>query len=148
MNIKTLTKFATPVVLGASASAAMAGTGGSEFSDVATLLEEWSQGVLGKILALGALIVGIAFGLVRQSVVAAVIGGVSDRPVLERSLLRNRNQTRRAGFFGCSGLTGFGNGADQPTPFPKPTLRTSRDKGEVTARSHTRRVFLKRTPIL
>ena len=74
MNIKTLTKFATPVVLGASASAAMAGTGGSEFSDVATLLEEWSQGVLGKILALGALIVGIAFGLVRQSVVAAVIG--------------------------------------------------------------------------
>ena len=73
MNTKFI-KFAAPVVLGASASAAMAGTGGSEFSDVATLLEEWSQGVLGKILALGALIVGIAFGLVRQSVVAAVIG--------------------------------------------------------------------------
>ena len=73
MNTKFI-KFAAPVVLGASASAAMAGTGGSEFSDVATLLEEWSQGVLCKILALCALIVGIAFGLVRQSVVAAVIG--------------------------------------------------------------------------
>ena len=48
--------------------------GGSEFEEIWTLIQGWSQGVLGRIIALGALIVGIAFGLVRQSVVAAVIG--------------------------------------------------------------------------
>ena len=74
MNIKTFTKFAAPVALGLSASAAMAGSGGSEFSELQTLLEDWSKGVLGRILAVGALIVGISFGLVRQSVIAAVIG--------------------------------------------------------------------------
>ena len=46
----------------------------AEFDDIWTLIQGWSQGVLGRIIALGALIVGIAFGLVRQSVVAAVIG--------------------------------------------------------------------------
>ena len=34
----------------------------------------WATGTLGKIIALAALIVGIGFGLVRQSVIAAVIG--------------------------------------------------------------------------
>lgn len=51
-----------------------AGNGGDEFQQVYDLLEEWSTGTLGKIIALGALIVGIGFGLVRQSVIAAVVG--------------------------------------------------------------------------
>ena len=74
MNFKALTKFAAPVVLGAAASVAMAGTGGTEFNELKDLLEGWSEGILGRILAVGALLVGICFGLVRQSVVAAVIG--------------------------------------------------------------------------
>lgn len=60
------------------AGVAYAGTkgtaGGEEFSDIWDLIQGWSQGVLGRIIALGALIVGIAYGLVRQSVVAAVVG--------------------------------------------------------------------------
>ena len=73
MNMKFL-KYSLTALLGASATAAMAGSGGTEFSALEDLLTEWAQGVLGRILAIGALIVGIAFGLVRQSVIAAVIG--------------------------------------------------------------------------
>ena len=79
MNIKSIAKAAVACSLMAGAAAAFAGVGGttpggSEFDAIWTLIQGWSQGVLGRIIALGALIVGIAFGLVRQSVVAAVIG--------------------------------------------------------------------------
>ena len=79
MNIKSVAKAAVACSLMAGAAAAFAGVdgttpGGSEFESIWNLIQGWSQGVLGRIIALGALIVGIAFGLVRQSVVAAVIG--------------------------------------------------------------------------
>ncbi len=79
MNLKSFGKVALACGLFAGAAAVYAGVGGtapggSEFDDIWTLIQGWSQGVLGRIIALGALIVGIAFGLVRQSVVAAVIG--------------------------------------------------------------------------
>ena len=38
------------------------------------LLTGWSQGTLGRTLALGMFVVGIAAGIVRQSVMAAVAG--------------------------------------------------------------------------
>ena len=77
MQIKTIKKLAVAGLLLGGAAAVYAGgaaTGGSEFSEIWDLIEGWSQGFLGRILALGALIVGIAFGLVRQSVIAAVVG--------------------------------------------------------------------------
>ena len=79
MNLKSIGKVALACGLFAGATAVYTGVGGttpggSEFDDIWTLIQGWSQGVLGRIIALGALIVGIAFGLVRQSVVAAVIG--------------------------------------------------------------------------
>ena len=79
MNFKSFGKAALTLGLFAGAMAAYAGVngntpGGSEFDSIWELIQGWSQGVLGRIIALGALIVGIAFGLVRQSVVAAVIG--------------------------------------------------------------------------
>lgn len=79
MNFKSIGKVALACGLFAGAAAVYAGVdgnnpGGSEFEEIWTLIQGWSQGVLGRIIALGALIVGIAFGLVRQSVVAAVIG--------------------------------------------------------------------------
>ncbi len=73
MNAKFF-KFALPAIFAAGAAAAVAGTGGAEFTDLNTLFKEWSEGILGRILAVGALLIGIAFGLVRQSVIAAVIG--------------------------------------------------------------------------
>ena len=41
---------------------------------VVTLLTNWSQGTLGRTLALGMFIVGIAAGIMRQSIMAAVAG--------------------------------------------------------------------------
>lgn len=79
MNLNSFSKAVLTAGLFVGAAAAYAGVGGtapggSEFSDIWDLIQGWSQGILGRIIALGALIVGIAFGLVRQSVVAAVIG--------------------------------------------------------------------------
>ena len=78
MNMKSFGKAALASALLIGAGAAFAGstggTGGTEFSGIWDLIQGWSQGYLGRILALGALVVGIAFGLVRQSVIAAVVG--------------------------------------------------------------------------
>jgi conjugal transfer pilus assembly protein TraA len=54
---------------------AMAGTGGNaEFGPVYTMLEGWFQGTLGKIVALSAMGVGLAWGVVKQSIMAVVLG--------------------------------------------------------------------------
>jgi conjugal transfer pilus assembly protein TraA len=53
---------------------AMAGTGGTEFDDIYTLLVGWTQGTLGKIIALGMFMVGLSAGIVNQSIVSVVIG--------------------------------------------------------------------------
>jgi conjugal transfer pilus assembly protein TraA len=55
-------------------SPAMAGSGGTEFEDIYDLLMGWSQGTLGKVMAVGMFLVGIGMGIVRQSVTAAVTG--------------------------------------------------------------------------
>jgi conjugal transfer pilus assembly protein TraA len=52
----------------------LAGTGGSEFDDIYNLLVGWTQGTLGKIIALGMFMVGLAAGIVNQSIISVVIG--------------------------------------------------------------------------
>ncbi len=85
MNIKKIAKFALAGGAVATASAgafAAQGVGAvdgvtantTDFDEVWELLVGWTQGALGKVLALGALILGIGFGLVRQSVAAAAVG--------------------------------------------------------------------------
>ena len=51
---------------------AYAGTGGTEFDDVWDELEGWAEGALGRVISVGLLIVGLAAGIVRQSIMAAV----------------------------------------------------------------------------
>jgi conjugal transfer pilus assembly protein TraA len=58
----------------ARASAAIAGTGGTEFTDLYTTLQGWSQGYLGKTIALGAFIVGMGIGIAQQSIMAIALG--------------------------------------------------------------------------
>lgn len=65
------TLAAGALVLG---SDAMAGTGGTEFDDIYSLLVGWTTGTLGKVIALGMFMVGLAAGIVNQSIVAVVIG--------------------------------------------------------------------------
>lgn len=85
MNIRKIAKFtAVGGAVSAASATALAATGvgavsgvaanDTDFDEVWELLVGWTQGALGKVLALGALILGIGFGLVRQSVAAAAVG--------------------------------------------------------------------------
>lgn len=66
-------KLVPVAVLGLSATSAFAGSD-ADFEDVFQLLSDWSQGSLGKLVSLAAVIVGVGIGIVKQSIMAAVIG--------------------------------------------------------------------------
>ena len=53
---------------------ALAGTGGTEFQSVYQTLMDWTQGSLGKSIAIGFFLVGLGGGLMRQSLICIVIG--------------------------------------------------------------------------
>ena len=53
-------------------AAAQAGTGGTEFEPFYDTLVDWVQGSLGKSIALAMFLVGVAVGVVRGSIIAAV----------------------------------------------------------------------------
>jgi len=71
---KALLASLAAVAIVAVAPDVMAGTGGTEFNDIYTLLIGWSQGTLGKIIALGMFLVGLSAGIVNQSIVSVVVG--------------------------------------------------------------------------
>jgi conjugal transfer pilus assembly protein TraA len=58
----------------AAVGAAHAGSGGTEFAAAYTLIEGWITGVLGKLMAIGALAVGLGIGIMKQSIVSVVVG--------------------------------------------------------------------------
>lgn len=73
-NLSTKQLFVLVMSLTVCASA-MAGTGGNaEFGPVYTMLQGWFQGTLGKIIALSSMGVGLAWGVVKQSIMAVVTG--------------------------------------------------------------------------
>lgn len=53
---------------------ALAGAGGTEFDSIYVTLTDWSTGTLGKIIALGIILTGLGIGVVRQSIMAVVVG--------------------------------------------------------------------------
>ncbi len=73
MSKKLNAVLAAVALAGASLAIATTSTD-TDFAAVVTLLTNWSQGTLGRTLALGMFVVGIAAGIVRQSVMAAVAG--------------------------------------------------------------------------
>jgi len=52
----------------------LAGTGGTEFSNVWTLLTGWVEGLLGRIIAIVFVLVGLVAGVVRGSIMGFVLG--------------------------------------------------------------------------
>jgi len=48
-------------------------TGNDDFDAVVSRLKEWSEGSMGKMFALGALAVGLAVAVVKQSLMAVVV---------------------------------------------------------------------------
>jgi len=75
-----LTRNQSLVLMGVAAACAIAtevafaGTGGGAFDSVWTMLTDWTQGTLGRILAGTLIIVGIAAGILRQSLMGFVVG--------------------------------------------------------------------------
>jgi conjugal transfer pilus assembly protein TraA len=55
-------------------AAIMAGTGGTEFDPIWTLITDWSQGALGRVIAGVMVIVGLVGGIARQSIMALALG--------------------------------------------------------------------------
>jgi conjugal transfer pilus assembly protein TraA len=54
-------------------TAALAGSD-TTFSTTATKVKDWMEGSLGRLFALGSLAVGLGVGIVKQSVMAVVVG--------------------------------------------------------------------------
>ncbi|WP_378595725.1 TraA family conjugative transfer protein [Neisseria weixii] len=60
--------------MGVLASNAMAAQTGQEFNGISTMLSGWSTGGLGLTLALAAFIIGLAVGMMKQTIMPAVVG--------------------------------------------------------------------------
>jgi len=71
---KLMKKLLAGVGVFAVAGSASAASSDATFGDIVTTLRDWAEGSLGRTIALAMLIVGIATGIVRQSVIAAVAG--------------------------------------------------------------------------
>ena len=67
-------KTAGLVALAALSGLAFASAADSDFSDIVTKIQGWTDGSLGKVLSLAIFVVGIASGVVQQSLMAAVAG--------------------------------------------------------------------------
>jgi len=61
-------------LLGLVAGAASAGTGGTEFDTMYQMVVDWTEGTLGKLLAVTAFLIGMGMGVIRQSILAVVLG--------------------------------------------------------------------------
>lgn len=68
----TLNKAAIVAAVLIIPALAIAGTGGAEFTAAYTTISGWASGFLGKLLTVGLLVVGIAMGMVRQTIGAVV----------------------------------------------------------------------------
>lgn len=53
---------------------AQAGTTGTEFEELHTLLTGWANGYLGKALAVAAFLFGAGYGVAKQTIVPAILG--------------------------------------------------------------------------
>lgn len=66
--------IAAAAIFALAGAAAASSTGSTDFNDVTTRLEAWMEGSLGKTFAIGSLAVGLAIGVVKQSVMSVVTG--------------------------------------------------------------------------
>lgn len=70
-----LLMFALVSIVGyAMASSGNAGTGGAEFADLYNLILGWTEGVLGKTIAVAAFLIGMVMGVAKQSIWAFCMG--------------------------------------------------------------------------
>jgi len=75
MNLKHFAKkFAAPLALAIVVTGTAAAGTDTTFDTIYNQVKAWAEGSLGKLLAVSAFIVGMGIGLVRQSIMAIVLG--------------------------------------------------------------------------
>jgi conjugal transfer pilus assembly protein TraA len=72
--IKKMRSFSLLAALAALAPAAFAGTTGTEFQNLYTLVSGWSNGYLGRTIAVGAFLVGAIVGFAKSTAMPALVG--------------------------------------------------------------------------
>lgn len=91
MNIKQtkVAKYAAVVALALTANLAMAATTGAEFKGLADMVSGWSEGYLGMALGLTAFLIGLAVGLMKQTIMPCIVGlGVGLAATLGPSIIK------------------------------------------------------------
>lgn len=73
-NENAVLNYAVAVSLMLCATLASAGAGGTEFTQIYDQLSGWVNGTLGKTIGVASLLVGLGIGVIKQSVMAAVVG--------------------------------------------------------------------------
>ena len=71
--VNTAKKFGAVAVLAAVSGSALAGADAT-FQGAVQMLQDWSEGPLGMLIALSIVIVGLAVGIVKQSIMGVVVG--------------------------------------------------------------------------
>lgn len=91
MNIKQtkVAKYAAVIALALTANLAMAATTGAEFKGLADMVSGWSEGYLGMALGLTAFLIGLAVGLMKQTIMPCIVGlGVGLAATLGPSIIK------------------------------------------------------------
>ena len=75
MNIKKykVAQYAAVIALALTANVAMAATTGQEFKGLADMVTGWSEGYLGMALGLTAFLIGLAVGLMKQTIMPCIV---------------------------------------------------------------------------
>ncbi len=74
MNVMVILSLFILMAICNEAFAVTSGDGADDFKDVYTRITAWTTGVMGKTISVGMVLIGIIMGMVRQSLVAFVIG--------------------------------------------------------------------------
>ena len=76
MNIKKYkgAQYAALIAVALTANVAMAATTGQEFKGLADMVTGWSEGYLGMALGLTAFLIGLAVGLMKQTIMPCIVG--------------------------------------------------------------------------
>jgi len=74
MNTSKWIKVGIAAAAVTGAAVAVAGTGGTEFNSAMSTIRDWFEGDLGRLIAVAALGIGLAIGVIQQSIMAVVVG--------------------------------------------------------------------------
>ncbi len=73
-KLTTLAIMTLPAAATAVAVAAGTGANAGDFATIETLLSDWLEGSLGTVISLGSMAVGLAMGIINQSIMSVVVG--------------------------------------------------------------------------